>query len=146
MLFHLRRLVTEYGGLRPVIACVRIRSISQHVLDLWQRTYRSLPSTLLRYFRAPPQAGDASCVDSTKLRLQHFPTVALESALFPPKGLSTTQPFAKGDTIAILAKNDNRLRLLLLQRRKLPFSHGYSLPGALPMPLWIHAPAPTGHG
>ena len=28
MLFHLRRLVTEYGGLRPVIACVRIRSIS----------------------------------------------------------------------------------------------------------------------
>ena len=55
------------------------------------------------------------------LRLQRFPTVALESALFPPKGLSTTQPSAKGDTIAILAKNDNRLRLLLLQHRKLPF-------------------------
>ena len=121
MLFHLRRLVTEYGGLRPVIACVRNRSVSQHVLDLWQRIYRSLPSTLLRYFRAPPQAGDASRVDSTKLRLQRFPTVALESALFPPKGLITIQPFVKGDTIATFAKNDNRLRLLLLQHRKLPF-------------------------
>ena len=120
MLFHLRRLVTEYGGLRPVIACVRNRSVSQHVLDLWQRIYRSLPSTLLRDFRAPPQAGDASCVDSTKLRLQRFPTVVLESALFPPKGL-IIQPFAKGDTIATFAKNDNRLRLLLLQHRKLPF-------------------------
>ena len=64
MLFHLRRLVTEYGGLRPVIACVRIRSISNHVLDLWQRTYHSLPSTLLRHFRAPPQAGNASCLRS----------------------------------------------------------------------------------
>ena len=76
MLFHLRRLVTEYGGLRPVITCVRIRSISNHVLDLWQRTYHSLPSTLLRHFRAPPQAGNASCLDSTKIR-QRFPTVSL---------------------------------------------------------------------
>ena len=121
MLFHLRRLVTEYGGLRPVITCVRIRPISHHVLDLWQRTYHSLPSTLLRYFRAPPQAGNASCLDSTKIRLQRFPTVVLESALFPPKGLITVQPFAKGDTIAIFAKNDSRLRLLLLQHKKLPF-------------------------
>ena len=121
MLFHLRRLVTEYGGLRPVIACVRIRSISNHVLDLWQRTYHSLPSTLLRHFRAPPQAGNASCLDSTKIRLQRFPTVVLESALFPPKGLITIQSVAKGDTIAIFAKNDSRLRLLLLQHRKLPF-------------------------
>ena len=41
LLFHLRRLVTEYGGLRPIIECVRNRSVSQHVLDLWQRVYRS---------------------------------------------------------------------------------------------------------
>ena len=121
MLFHLRRLVPEYGGLRPVIACVRVRSISNHVLDLWQRTYHSLPSTLLRHFRATPQAGNASCHDSTKIRLQRFPTVVLESALFPPKGLITIQSVAKGDTIAIFAKNDSRLRLLLLQHRKLPF-------------------------
>ena len=121
LLFHLRRLVTEYGGLQPVIACARIRSISQHVLDLWQRIYRSLPSTLLRHFRAPPQASETSCVDSTKIRLQRFPTVALESAMFPPKGLCTTQSFSTGDTIATFAKNDCRLRLLLLQHRKLPF-------------------------
>ena len=121
MLFHLRRLVTEYGGLRPDIACARNRSVSHHVLDLWQRIYQSLPSTLLRYFRAPPQAGNASCIDSTKIRLQRFPTVVLESALFPPKGLTTVQPFAKGDTIATFAKNDSRLRLLLLQHKKLPF-------------------------
>ena len=44
LLFHLRRLVAEYGGLQPVIACARIRPIPQHVLDLWQRVYRSLPS------------------------------------------------------------------------------------------------------
>ena len=121
LLFHLRRLVTEYGGLRPVIACVRVRSVSQHVLDLWQRIYRSLPSTLLRHFRAPPQAGEVSCVDSSKIRLQRFPTVALESALLPAKGLCTTQAFVAGDTIATFAKNDCRLRLLLTQHRKLPF-------------------------
>ena len=45
----------------------------------------------------------------------------LEAALLPPKGLATAQSFAKGDTIATFAKNDNRLRLLLLQHRKLPF-------------------------
>ena len=39
----------------------------------------------------------------------------------PPKGLATTQSFAKGDTIATFAKNDHRLRLLLSQHRKLPF-------------------------
>ena len=121
MLFHLRRLVTECGGLRPDISCVHNRTISHHVLDLWPRIYLSLPSTLLRYFRAPPQSSSTSCTDSTKIRLQRFPTVVLEAALLPPKGLATTQSFAKGDTIATFAKNDNRLRLLLLQHRKLPF-------------------------
>ena len=43
MLFHLRRLVAECGGLRPDISCVRNRMISHHVLDLWQRIY--LPFT-----------------------------------------------------------------------------------------------------
>ena len=90
-------------------------------LDLWQRVYRSLPSTLLRHFRAPPQASEVPCVDSTKIRLQRFPTVALESALFPAKGLCATQAFAAGETIATFAKNDCRLRLLLMQHRKLPF-------------------------
>ena len=121
MLFHLRRLVTECGGLRPDISCVHNRTISHHVLDLWQRTYLSLPSTLLRYFRAPPQSSSTACTDSTKIRLQRFPMVVLEAALLPPKGLATTQSFAKGDTIATFAKNDHRLRLLLLQHRKLPF-------------------------
>ena len=121
MLFHLRRLVTECGGLRPDISCVHNRTISHHVLDLWQRIYLSLPSTLLRYFRAPPQSSSTACTDSTKIRLQRFPMVVLEAALLPPKGLATTQSFAKGDTIATFAKNDHRLRLLLLQHRKLPF-------------------------
>ena len=120
-LFHLRRLVTEYGGLRPNIACVRHCSISHHVLDLWQRIYSSLPSTLLNHFRAPPQPSSTACTDSTKIRTQRFPAVLLEAALLPPKGLATTQPFAKGDTIATFAKQDHRLRLLLSQRRKLPF-------------------------
>ena len=120
-LFHLRRLVTEYGGLRPNIACVRHCSISHHVLDLWQRIYSSLPSTLLNHFRAPPQPSSTACTDSTKIRTQRFPAVLLEAALLPPKGLATTQPFAKGDTIATFAKQDHRLRLLLSQHRKLPF-------------------------
>ena len=47
------------------------------------------------------------------VKYSSFPTVVLESALFPPKGLITIQPFAKGDTIATFAKNDSRLRLLL---------------------------------
>ena len=59
--------------------------------------------------------------DSTKIRLQRFPAVVLEAALLPPKGLATTQSFAKGDTIATFAKQDHRLRLLLSQYRKLPF-------------------------
>ena len=121
MLFHLRRLVTEYGGLRPNIACVRHCSISHHVLDLWQRIYSSLPSALLNHFRAPPQPSGTACTDSTKIRTQRFPAVVLEAALLPPKGLATTQPFAKGDTIATFAKQDHRLRLLLSQHRKLPF-------------------------
>ena len=121
MLFHLRRLVTEYGGLRPDIACVRHCSISHHVLDLWQRIYSSLPSTLINHFRAPPQPSSTACTDSTKIRTQRFPAVLLEAALLPPKGLATTQPFAKGDTIATFAKQDHRLRLLLSQHRKLPF-------------------------
>ena len=94
LLFHLRRIVTEYGGLQPVMKSVRSRPISQHVLDLWQRIYRSLPSTLLRHFRAPPQATDTACVESTKIKLQRFPTVALESALLPAKGLCTNQAFS----------------------------------------------------
>ena len=113
MLFHLRRLVTEYGGLRPNIACVRHCKISHHVLDLWQRIYSSLPSTLLNHFRAPPQPSSIACTDSTKIRVQRFPAVVLEAALLPPKGLATTQSFAKGDTIATFAKQDHRLRLLL---------------------------------
>ena len=121
MLFHLRRLVTEYGGLRPNIACVRHCRISHHALDLWQRIYSSLPSTLLNHFRAPPQPSSTACTDSTKIRTQRFPAVVLEAALLPPKGLATTQPFAKGDTIATFAKQDHRLRLLLSQHRKLPF-------------------------
>ena len=120
-LFHLRRLVTECGGLRPDISCAHNRTVSHHVLDLWQRIYLSLPSTLLRYFRAPPQSSSTACTDSTKIRLQRFPMVVLEAALLPPKGLATTQSFAKGDTIATFAKNDHRLRLLLSQHRKLPF-------------------------
>ena len=121
MLFHLRRLVTECGGLRPHILCVHNRKVSHHVLDLWQRIYSSLPSTLLRSFRAPPQSSSIACTDSTKIRLQRFPAVVLEAALLPSKGLATTQFFAKGDTIATFAKQDHRLRLLLSQYRKLPF-------------------------
>ena len=121
MLFHLRRLVTECGGLRPNISCVHNRKVSHHVLDLWQRIYSSIPSTLLRTFRAPPQSSSTACTDSTKIRLQRFPAVVLEAALLPSKGLATTQSFAKGDTIATFVKQDHRLKLLLSQYRKLPF-------------------------
>ena len=121
MLFHLRRLVTECGGLRPNILCVHNRKVSHHALDLWQRIYSSMPSTLLRTFRAPPQSSSSACTDSTKIRLQRFPAVVLEAALLPSKGLATTQSFAKGDTIATFVKQDHRLRLLLSQYRKLPF-------------------------
>ena len=88
---------------------------------LAQRVYSSPPSTLLNHFRAPPQPSSTACTDSTKIRTQRFPAVVLEAALLPPKGLATTQPFAKGDTIAAFAKQDHRLRLLLSQHRKLPF-------------------------
>ena len=70
-----RRLVTECGGLRPNILCVHNCKVSHHVLDLWQRIYSSLPSTLLRNFRAPPQSSSMACTDSTKIRLQRFPAV-----------------------------------------------------------------------
>ena len=121
MLFHLRRLVTECGGLRPNILCVHNRKVSHHVLDLWQRIYSSMPSTLLRTFRAPPQSSRSACTDSTKIRLQRFPAVVLEAALLPSKGLATIQAFAKGDIIATFVKQDHRLGLLLSQYRKLPF-------------------------
>ena len=121
MLFHLRRLVTECGGLRPNILCVHNRKVSHHVLDLWQRIYSSMPSTLLRTFRAPPQSSRSACTDSTKIRLQRFPAVVLEAALLPSKGLATIQSFAKGDIIATFVKQDHRLGLLLSQYRKLPF-------------------------
>ena len=120
MLFHLRRLVTECGGLRPNILCVHNRKVSHHVLDLWQRIYSSMPS-MLRTFRAPPQSSRSACTDSTKIRLQRFPAVVLEAALLPSKGLATIQSFAKGDTIATFVKQDHRLGLLLSQYRKLPF-------------------------
>ena len=120
MLFHLRRLVTECGGLRPNILCVHNRKVSHHVLDLWQRIYSSMPSTLLRTFRAPPQSSSSACTDSTKIRLQRFPAVVLEAALLPSKGLATIQSFAKGDIIATFVKQDHRLGLLLSQYRKLP--------------------------
>ena len=121
MLFHLRRLVTECGGLRPNILCVHNRKVSHHALDLWQRIYSSMPSTLLRTFRAPPQSSRSACTDSTKIRLQRFPAVVLEAALLPSKGLATIQSFAKGDIIATFVKQDHRLGLLLSQYRKLPF-------------------------
>ena len=55
-LFHLRRLVAEYGGLQPVIECVKVRSVSRHAIDLWQRTYQSLPATLLHLFSGTTNA------------------------------------------------------------------------------------------
>ena len=91
------------------------------MLDLWQRIYSSMPSTLLRTFRAPPQSSRSACTDSTKIRLQRFPAVVLEAALLPSKGLATIQSFAKGDIIATFVKQDHRLGLLLSQYRKLPF-------------------------
>ena len=78
LLLHLRRLVTEHGGLQPVIACVRIRSILQHVLDLWQRVHPSLPS-IAATLPCSTASRETSCVDSTKIRRQRFPAAALES-------------------------------------------------------------------
>ena len=48
LLFHLRRIVTEYGGLRPNITCVKVKPISLHTP--WTcgsvRTNRSQPPSL----------------------------------------------------------------------------------------------------
>ena len=95
LLFHLRRIVTEYGGLRPHITCVKVRSISAHALDLWQRTYQSLPSTQLGRFRAPPAQADLHCTSTSYIRIQRFPQTQLESALLPDKGLCTSKAFKK---------------------------------------------------
>lgn len=90
LLFHLRRLVAEHGGLQPVIVCAKVRSISHHAMDLWQRTYRSLPATMLHYFRAPPLQADLPCTHTVHIRIQRFPQTQLESALLPDKGLCTS--------------------------------------------------------
>ena len=111
LLFHLRRLVTEYGGLRPNITCVKVRSISAHALDLWQRTYQSFPATQLAWFRAPPAQADLHCTSTSDIRIQRF----------PDKGLCTTKAFKKDETIATFATADARLRMLLMQYARLPF-------------------------
>ena len=121
LLFHFRRIVTEYGGLRPNITCVKVKPIPAHALDLWQRTYQSLPATQLAWFKAPPMQADLHCTSTSFIRVQRFPQTQLESALLPDKGLSTTQAFHKGETIATFATADARLRLLLTQYIKLPF-------------------------
>ena len=120
LLFHLRRIVTEYGGLRPNITCVRVKPIPAHALDLWQRTYQSLPATQLAWFRAPPAQADLHCTSTSFIRIQRFPPTQLESALLPDKGLCTTKAFKKYETIATFATADARLRLLLVQYARLP--------------------------
>ena len=121
LLFHTRRIVTENGGLRPVIECLRERSPQQHIQDLWQRIYQSLPATLLQRFRAPPFQQDLPCTDSTRVQVQRFPRTQLDSALLPEKGLCTASAFLKHEIIATFGSTDARLRLLLTQYRKLPF-------------------------
>ena len=121
LLFHLRRIVTEYGGLRPIIECVEVRAISGHAMDLWQRTYQSLPATLLASFRAPPTQADLQCTSTAHVRIQRFPQTQLESALLPDKGLCTTKTFKKNETIATFVSADARLRTLLMQYARLPF-------------------------
>lgn len=66
-------------------------------------------------------ASTLTCVDSSAVKVQRFPPVLLESALLPTKGLCTNRSFSKGATIATFANNDCRLRLLLMQYRRLPF-------------------------
>lgn len=34
LLFHVRRMVAEYGGLRPVIKCVKLRSVSRYAITI----------------------------------------------------------------------------------------------------------------
>ena len=121
LLFHARRLVTEYGGLRPTIECVKLRTLQRHVLDLWQRIYHSLPATLLQWFRAPPLHQDLPCTDTKHIRVQRFPQTQIDSALLPDKGLCTTRAFCKNEVIATFGSADVRLRLLLTQYRRLPF-------------------------
>ena len=123
-LFHLRRLVTEYGGLRPNIACVRHCSISHHVLDLWQRIYSSLPSTLLNHFRAPPQPSSTACTDSTKIRTQRFPAVLLEA------DLQRLSPLLK------------EIRLLLLLSRITASVCSFHNTESFPFPQQPHASSP----
>ena len=121
LLFHLRRIVTEYGGLRPNIECVKVRAISGHALDLWQRTYQSFPATLLAWFRPPPTQADLHCTSTAHIRVQRFPQTQLEAALLPDKGLCTTKAFKKDEIIATFVTADARLRMLLMQYTRLPF-------------------------
>ena len=121
LLFHARRLVTEYGGLRPSIECLKLRPPQRHVLDLWQRIYQSLPATLLQWFRAPPLHHDLPCTNTTHIRVQRFPQTQIDSALLPDRGLCTSRAFCKDEVIATFGASDVRLRFLLTQYRRLPF-------------------------
>ena len=98
-----------------------MKPIPAHALDLWQRTYQSLPATQLAWFRAPPAQADLHCTSTSFIRIQRFPQTQLESALLPDKGLCTTKAFKKDETIATFATADARLRLLLVQYARLPF-------------------------
>ena len=121
LLFHSRRLVTEYGRLRPSIECLKVRPPQRHVLDLWQRIYQSLPATLLQWFQAPLLHHDLPCTNTEHIRVQRFPHTQIDSALLPDKGLCTNRAFRKDEAIAIFGPADIRLRLLLTQYRRLPF-------------------------
>ena len=121
LLFHARRLVTEYGGLRPSIECLKLRPPQRHVLDLWQRIYQSLPATLLQWFRAPPLHHDLPCTNTMHIRVQRFPQTQIDSALLPDRGLCTSRAFCKDEVIATFGSSDARLRFLLTQYRRLLF-------------------------
>ena len=139
LLFHLRRIVTEYGGLRPNITCVKVKSISAHALDLWQRTYQSLPATQLAWFRAPPVQADLHCTSTAAISVRRFPQTQLESALLPDRGLCTTKAFQKDETIATFATADARLRLLLYAVCQVAISLSYSHFTSIYLPLWGHS-------
>ena len=121
LLFHARRLIAEYGGLRPIIECLKLRTVQRHAIDLWQRVYQSLPTILLHWFRAPPLQQDLPCTNTTHIRVQRFPPTQIDSALLPDKGLCTNRSFCKHEVIATFGSSDVRLRLLLTQYRRLPF-------------------------
>ena len=121
LLFHARRLVTEYGGLRPSIERLKLRPLQRHVLDLWQRIYQSLPATLLQWFRAPPLHHDLPCTNTMHIRVRRFPQTQIDSALLPDRGLCTSRAFSKDEVIATFGSSDVRLRYLLTQYRRLPF-------------------------